>query len=50
MSAFWGALVISVVEMVLNALTGIGRARARIERRGDPPNSDPGAGGPVIDV
>jgi len=50
MSAFWGALVISLVGMVLNALTGTGRARVHIERRGGPPKSDGGGGGPVIDV
>ena len=50
-SAFLGALIISVVSVVLNSLTGGGRARVQI-RRGDQPPRDPGpgGGGPVIDV
>jgi putative membrane protein len=50
-SAFWGALIISVVSVVLNSLTGAGRARIEI-RRGNRPPPDSGAGGsgPVIDV
>lgn len=55
-AAFWGALIISIVSMALNILTGSGSARARFEvRRGPrPPDSNrrgPGGGsGPVIDV
>ena len=49
-SAFWGALIISVVGMILNLLTGTGRARVRVERRGRPPSSDGNGGGPVIDI
>ena len=48
-SAFWGALVISVVSMVLNTLTGTGSSRVEV-RRHRPPPSDSGGGGPVIDV
>jgi len=48
--AFWGALVISIVSLVLNILTGTGNARIRIERRPPPPKSGPGGMGPVIDV
>lgn len=50
-SAFWGALIISLVSVVLNSLTGTGRSRIKI-RRGNrpPPDSGPGGGGPVIDV
>jgi len=48
-AAFLGALVISIVSMLLNLLTGGTRARVRVERRRRPPDSDDG-GGPVIDV
>jgi putative membrane protein len=51
-SAFWGGLVISLVSLVLNTLTGTGEHR--IEMRGkppDPPRRGGGGGsGPVIDV
>lgn len=46
-AAFWGALIISFVSLVLNTLTGTGKSRVRIERRRRPP---PGDGGPVIDI
>jgi len=51
-SAFWGALVISIVTLVLNSLTGTGEARVEVRRGKRPPPSDPrGDGsGPVIDV
>ena len=49
-SAFWGALIISTVSMILNTMTGTGTSRFRFERRGRPPNSDKNGGGPVIDV
>src|SRR5437588_831490 len=49
-SAFWGALVISVVSLILNSMTGTGRSRVRLERRRRPPGSDHNDGGPVIDV
>jgi putative membrane protein len=48
-SAFLGALIISIVSLVLNVLTGTNRARIRVEHRRRPPDS-PGGGGPVIDV
>jgi putative membrane protein len=48
--AFWGALVISLVSMVLNVLTGTNRARVRVERRRRPPDAGHGGKGPVIDV
>lgn len=51
-SAFWGALVISLVSLVINSLTGTGGSRVSI-RRGKPPESkrrDDGDDGPVIDV
>jgi len=47
-SAFWGALIISIVGIILNSLTGTGSSRVKIERRRRPPGSD--GGGPVIDV
>ena len=52
-AAFWGALVISLVSLVLNTLTGTGESRLRWQRSPrkpkDPPRGDGGAG-PVIDV
>ena len=49
-SACWGALVISIVSLVLNTITGTGSSRLRFERRNRPPDSGPGGSGPVIDV
>jgi putative membrane protein len=49
-SAFWGALIISIVSVVLNSLTGTGRSRIEIRRGTRPPDSGPGGSGPVIDV
>ena len=46
-SAFWGALIISIISVLLNSLTGMGGSRIEIHRGPKPPN--PG-GGPVIDV
>jgi putative membrane protein len=49
-SAFWGALVISIVSLLLNSITGTGDARVSV-RRGKPPvKQDDDKGGPVIDV
>jgi putative membrane protein len=49
-AAFWGALIISIVSLVLNTVTGTGKARVEIRRGGGPPKG-PGTGnGPVIDV
>jgi len=48
-SAFWGALVISVVSLILNSLTGTGNSRVRIQRHRPPRDPDAGSG-PVIDV
>ena len=47
-AAFLGALVISIVSLLLNLFTGSNRARVRVQRRPHPPHSDSG-GGPVID-
>ncbi len=51
-AALWGALVISIVSVILNAVTGTGRARIQVKRQRRPPDRGPGAegGGPVIDI
>ncbi len=49
-SAFLGALVISVISLILNTMTGTGNSRLVIQRRRRPPGSDDDGGGPVIDV
>ena len=53
-SAFWGALVISIVSMVINTLTGSGSARIHVQHRRPPqpksPDKDDDSDGPVIDV
>ena len=48
-SAFFGALIISVISLILHSMTGTGKTRIRFEHRRRPPNSGDG-GGPVIDV
>jgi putative membrane protein len=48
--AFWGALIIGIVSLTLNVLTGTGNARVRIQRGRRPPDSKGDGGGPVIDV
>jgi putative membrane protein len=47
-AAFWGALVISIVSVILNTLTGTGRAQVKIHQQKPPPRND--GNGPVIDV
>jgi putative membrane protein len=49
-AAFIGALVISIVSLVLNFVTGTNRSRIRVVHRRRPPDSDQGGNGPVIDV
>jgi putative membrane protein len=51
-SAFWGGLVISIVSLLLNTLTGTGDTRVEVRRgKRPPPSKKPGDGdGPVIDV
>ena len=50
-AAFWGALVITLITLVLNSLTGTGTARIKVERGKPPPPRDrDDGGGPVIDV
>jgi putative membrane protein len=50
--AFWGALIISVISLFLNSLTGSGNARIEVRRDRKPPGPGSGSGGngPVIDV
>jgi putative membrane protein len=48
-AAFLGALVISIVSVLLNLLVG-GRSRFRFERRRPPPDAGRGGNGPVIDI
>ncbi len=49
-SAFWGALIISLITVLLSALTGVGGSRVHVVRRGRPKDADRDGGGPVIDV
>ena len=50
--ALLGAVIISVVSMALNSLTGTGGSRITIQRHRRPPDDQDkgGGGGPVIDV
>jgi len=48
-SAFLGAIIISVVSVALNLLTGASGMRITFQRRQRPPKSDDD-NGPVIDV
>jgi putative membrane protein len=47
--AFLGAIIIGIVSIVLNALTGMGNARLTVQPRPRPPQSGKDDG-PVIDV
>jgi putative membrane protein len=47
--AFLGAIVIGIVSIALNALTGLGGARVTVQHRPRPPESG-NDDGPVIDV
>ena len=52
-AAFWGGLVITIVSLILNSLTGTGGARFKVETRKAgprPPRGGDDGGGPVIDV
>jgi putative membrane protein len=51
-AAFLGALIISVVSMIVNWLLGSSNARIQIDRRPPPPppGAPPGGSGPIIDV
>jgi putative membrane protein len=53
--SFWwallGSLLISIISLALNTLTGVSRARITVQRQHRPPGgNDPGGSGPVIDV
>jgi hypothetical protein len=49
--AFGGALIISIVSLILNSFTGRGKTRVEFRRNRRPPPSDKSGGdGPVIDV
>ena len=48
-AAFWGALIISLVGIILNSMTGTGDSRVHIERKKHG-GTDRTGGGPVIDV
>jgi len=49
-SAFWGALLISIITVVLNAVTGLRNARIVIHRGQPPKRMDNDGGGRIIDV
>ncbi len=49
-AAFWGALVISIVTIILNTLTGSGGSRIRFQRTRPPQPPKDDGNGPVIDV
>jgi putative membrane protein len=49
-AAFWGALVVSIVSIILNTLAGTGRARVHLQRRGPRSPGGSGGSGPVIDI
>lgn len=52
-SALFGAVIISIVSLVLNSLTGAGHSRIQVRRSSGKPRSDDddhSGGGPVIDV
>jgi len=49
-AAFWGGLVISIVSLILNSLTGTGNARVTVRRGKRPPDKPDTGSGPVIDV
>ena len=49
-SAFWGAVIISFISLLLNTLTGSSESRLEFRRGRRPPGSEGGGSGPVIDV
>jgi putative membrane protein len=49
-SAFFGALIISIVTLLLNTLTRSGDSRLQFRRGRQPPPRDGNDDGPVIDV
>jgi ABC-type glycerol-3-phosphate transport system permease component len=49
-SAFLGSLIISIVSVALNLLTGSGNTHVTFRHRRRPSDSDREGGGPVIDI
>jgi putative membrane protein len=49
-AAFWGALLISLISLILNTMTGSGDSRLRFERKSSRKPSDDDSEGPIIDV
>jgi len=49
-AAFLGALVISIVSLVLNLITGTNRPRTRVGPRHRPPEPARDGKGPIIDI
>jgi putative membrane protein len=49
-AAFWGALIISIVGLILNTMTGTGNTRLQVERGKHPRDPDDNSNGPVIDI
>jgi putative membrane protein len=49
-AAFVGALIISLVSLVVNWLLGTNESRIRVTRTRRPPSDPPGGSGPIIDV
>lgn len=49
-TAFWGALVITIMTLFLNALTRTGGLSVKVHRGGPPPSRRDDDDGPVIDV
>ena len=49
-AAFWGALIISIVSLLLNSLTGTGDARVSVRRGKPPEKKNDDKDGPVIDI
>ncbi len=49
-AAILGALIIGIISLVLNTLTGAGHSRIHFERRKHPPRDGGDGAGPTIDV
>lgn len=49
-SAFWGALIISIVSVFLNTITGTGNSRIEFRRKNSSDSKGDRGDGPVIDV
>lgn len=49
-SAFWGAIVITIIAGILNKLTGTSNSRITVQRSSAPRNPPNDDGGPIIDI